>query len=284
MKLSPVTIIIIGFAVLLTALAFGYLQYWLPNTTEAGYYTTYAGQLQEEGDKLTQAQTRLKKAEAQVDTLAKSWKDVIAVKTPAPSVDQRGVDISVDGWQLVVDSKKFRDNIQRAVNAQLVKGGVKVVGNGPSVPQTTDNATEILASFYNYPAIAFPVVIMDLGQVTVRGTYDQIMENVRSWKNMPHYLAVADGLQITGNSPHLQGTYSVSIVAYIRGHQVFPKVPEGAAPSSSGSTGFGGGPGGLGGPRGPGGLGGPPAGAPGRGGPAGAPGTMGAPPSGLGKD
>jgi len=280
MKLSPITIIIIGFAILLAALSFGYFQHWLPNTTEAGYYTTYASQLETEGNKLQQAKTRLKKAEEEVDRMAKSWKDVVNVKTPLPGVENRGVDVSVEPWQLVVDSKKFRDNIQRAVNAQVVKGGVKILGSGPYVPIPTDNASEILAGFYNYPAIAFPVVILDLGQVTVEGTYDQIMENVRSWKNMPHYLAVADGLSIQGNSPHLQGTYSVTVIAYIRGRKLFPAVPEGSAPSApaGGGGGFGGpgtpprGPGGPGGPGtfgGPGGFG-PPGAAGGSPGPRGA--------------
>lgn len=276
MKLSPLTIILIGFSILLMALSFGFFQHWLPNTTEAGYYTEYANKLEEEGNKLPKAKQRLAMAEDRVDKMAEQWRAVVATKTPTSDLGNRGIGINVDGWQLVVDSKKFRDNIQRAVNAQMLKGGIKVIGNGPQVPIPTDSATEILASFYNYPAIAFPVVILDLGQITVEGTYDQIMENVRSWKNMPHYLAVADGLSLAGNSPKLRGTYSVSIVGYVRGTQVFPTVPEGAAPSGAGGGaggpgGFGGpgGPGGFGGPGGPGGRGGPGLGVPGRGGPGG---------------
>ena len=248
MKLSPLTIILIGVAILIMALSYGFFQHWMPNTTEAGYYNTYAEQLQAEGDKLPQSQARLKKAEEMVTTKAAEWRAVVATKTPLPDVNSRGVNLNVDGWQLTVDTKKFRDNIQRAVNAQLVKGGVKVIGNGPQVPMPTDNASEVLASFYNYPAIAFPVVILDLGQVTVQGTEAQIMQNVRSWKNMPRYLAVADGLTITGTSPNLRGTYNVSLVGYIRGKQIFPAVPEtgGAAPSGGGAPfGGAGGPGGA---------------------------------------
>ena len=194
MKLSPLTIILIGVAILIMALSYGFFQHYLPNSTEAGFYNNYAEQLQAEGDKLPQAKNRLVKAEALVTTKAAEWRAVVATKTPAANLGDRGIDLNVDWWQLTVDTKKFRDNIQRAVNAQLVKGGVKIIGTGPQIPEPTDVATDILASFYNYPTIAFPVVIFDLGQVTVEGTEAQIMENVRAWKNMPRYLAGADGL------------------------------------------------------------------------------------------
>lgn len=269
MKLSPLTIILIGVAILIMALTYGFFQHWMPNQTEAKYYRDYAAALEEEGNKLPGAQKRLEKAKELVETKAKEWRAVVNSKTPQPSVEARGIDIRVQGWQLVVDSQKFRNNIQRALNAQLVKGGVKVIGNGPLIPNPTDDAAEILAGFYNYPSIAFPVVIFDLGQITVEGTEAQIMENVRSWKNMPYYLAVADGLVLTGTSPKLRGTYSVTLVGYIRGNEVFPDVPQGTAPATSGGAGGNAGgnpfagagrgaPGGV--PLGPGGRGGGPGG------------------------
>jgi hypothetical protein len=267
MKLSPLTIILIGVAILIMALSYGFFQHWMPNQTEAKYYQDYSAALEEEGNKLPQAEKRLDTAKQLVETKAQEWRAVVATKTPLPDVNQRGVNIGVQGWQLVVDSKKFRDNIQRAVNAQLVKGGVKVVGAGPQVPQTTDDALAIMNDFYHYPSIAFPVVILNLGTVTVQGTYEQIMANVRSWKNMPRYLAVADGLQLTGTAPTLTGTYNLVVVGYIRGNKVFPAVPQGGAPSGS-TSGAGGGFGApnFGGPGGPaGGFGGP--GRPGGGGP-----------------
>lgn len=273
------TIILIGVSILVMAVSYGLFQHYLPNSTEAGYYKAYADQLEAEGNNLPAAENRLKKAQELVTTKAGEWRAVVAAKTPQPDVYNRGINLNVDAWQLTVDTKKFRDNIQRAVNAQLVKGGVKVIGNGPQIPIPSDSASGILASFYNYPAIAFPVVIQELGQVTVEGTEAQIMENVRSWKNMPRYLAVASGLSLSGTSPRLRGTYSVALVGYIRGKDVFPAVPEGAPPAGGGAT--GGGRGGFGAPGGPppgfGGPGGPPPGVgapggfgpPGRGGPGG---------------
>jgi hypothetical protein len=46
---------------------------------------------------------------------------------------------------------------------------------------------------------------------------------------MPNYLAVADGLQITGTTPTMTGRYNLTVVAYIRGDKIAPPVPEGGA-------------------------------------------------------
>ncbi|MBN9500395.1 MAG: hypothetical protein BGO01_03435 [Armatimonadetes bacterium 55-13] len=249
MKLSPITIILIGLSILIMALSYGLFQHYLPNKAEAANFNTFAEQLKTEGDKLPQAEKRLKNAKERVSQYADQWRGVVETRTPEASLAARGVDISVDLWQLVKDTRDFRNNVQRAINAQLVKGGVKVVGDGPLIETPTDSAQEILAGFYNYPAIAFPVTIFNLGQVTVEGTYEQILENVRAWKNMPHYLAVADGLSLEGTSPHLRGTYSVTVVGYIRGKKIYPSVPESGATGGTtggGPAGFGGGPAGVG--------------------------------------
>lgn len=65
---------------------------------------------------------------------------------------------------------------------------------------------------------------------------------------MPNFLAVADGLQITGTSPVLTGTYNLTMVAFIRGDRVFPRVPDGVAAPAGGAPGPGGAPGAPGGP------------------------------------
>ena len=172
--------------------------------------------------------------------------------------------MAVNPQQLVVDSRVFRDNVQLAMNEQVKAGGVKVI-KGPDVPvlPDTDTAETLLASFYNYPAVPYPVLIFDFGTVTVQGTYKQIIDNVRAFKSMKRYLAVTDGLAITGTSPNMTGTYNLSVVGFIRAKTITPEVKTIIA-GSGGST--SGGFGGLGGsmpgaPAGPGGgmpLGGPP--------------------------
>lgn len=269
MKLSPITYFAIGFALFLVAIGFG-LRVFIPNNTEAGYYRTYRDQLQAEADKQPQADRRLRDAEAMVEEKAAQWRQVVATRTPPESVQAGGIDISQNAWQLTVDSRKFRDNIQRDLNFQLRRGGVRVL-TAPEIPFPDDSASSILQSFYNYPSIKFPVVIFNLGTVTVQGTYRQIRDHVLSFSRMPRYLAVTDGLRLEGTSPLLTASYNLTLIGYIRGTEVFPPVPEGAATAS-----LGGGPGGppagfrppgapggapFGGPGGPPpGFGGPPAG------------------------
>jgi hypothetical protein len=215
MKLGALPIILIGFAVAVIALSFGYFHNWDPKMREIQAKETQLASLQEQNRKAPDVQRKIDTTKAMIAEKGQAWRAILAVHTPPKSVEQRGINLAVNAYQLTVDSKKFRENIQRAVNAQSKKGKVRVV-TGLNVPEPDDNAAEIMRTYYNFPSRPFPVVVFDLGQITVEGTYQQIMENVRSWASMPNYLAVADGLTITGTSPRLTGTYSVSLVGYIR--------------------------------------------------------------------
>lgn len=246
MKLSPLTIFLIFLSVGLAALSFGFFQKWMPNKQESGFYREYVSQLETEANKMPAARKRRKTAEEMVNAEAAKWQTVVGAHTPSESLATGGIDVSVPGWQLAVDSRKFRNSMQVALNKQLKQGGVKVIA-GPEIPEPSDSALNIVSSYYNYPAIPFPVVIFDLGAVTVEGTYEQIMANVRSWSRMPNYLAVADGLRLDGTSPILTGTYSVSMVGYLRGKEIFPMLPELAGGQGGGTP--GGGPAGGGAPQ-----------------------------------
>ena len=248
MKLSFSTIIIMAVSVALGLLSFGLFHQYIPTMTEAKYYEDYRGLLQTEADKMPRAKARVAKAKAIVQAKANTWNAYVATRTPESDVSRGGINLAVNPYQLTVDTVKFQRSIQRAVNEQVKKGGVKVVA-GPIVPALADtnaSGAEVLQAYYGYGAsgLAFPVVIQDLGPVTVEGTYGQIMANVRAYKSMPHYLAVADGLAISGTSPHLRGTYNLSIVGFIRGKEIFPTPPAAAAPAggaagAGGARGFG---------------------------------------------
>lgn len=274
MKLSSWTIYIIGIAIAIIALSFGYFHQFMPNSAEARSFNERADELEAEANKLGRAKDRVKRAEEMVNAEAAKWRSIVATRTPRTNVNDGGINLGVNGWQLTVDSQKFANNIQRAVNKQLLAGGVRVT-QAPFVPRpnVAESGNALLTSYYNLSTYGFPVVIFNLGTVTVEGTYDQIKENFRAWRSMPRYLAVADGLSLTGTGNQLTGTYQVSVVGFIRGTDIFPAVPEGApaaggaagggfAPSAPGGAGFGGPPGGFGGPPPgvgpPGGFGGPP--------------------------
>jgi hypothetical protein len=135
------------------------------------------------------------------------------------------------------------------LNAQLKKGGVKVI-SGPEIPFPDESSTTLLASYFNFPPSKYPVVIWELGTVTVQGSYKQITANMRAWANFKGYLAVADGLALTGTSPNLTGTYNLVVVGFLRGNKFFGDVNDGggAAGAAAGAA-KAGGPMAAGGPK-----------------------------------
>ncbi len=219
MKLSPISIFLLGLMVAVIALSYGFFQNFLPNTRDAATYKAWGEKLDAEGRKMPAAVKRVENAKALVKETSDKWQQTVARKTPPSSVAAGGINVSVNPYNLTVDSIMFRDSVQRSVNRQLKVGGVTVV-QGASVPAPTDDPETILSSYYNYPVRAYPVAIFDLGQVTVRGSFSEISENIRAWSRMPNYLAVADGLIITGTAPDLTATYNVTLVAFVRGKKI----------------------------------------------------------------
>lgn len=227
MKLNSITIIILGVAVAVIALSFGYFMHWQPNMAEVEYNKEIAQAYRTEIGKSKQAEKKVRDAVDTVNKANDEWQAYVVTNTLPPALERGGIDTSRNAWQLTVDAQRFRNIVQRDVNNQVRSGGVTVI-TGPNVPDPSMQASSLLSDYFNYPAIPFPCVIYEFGAVTVRGTYEQITANVRSWASMRKYIAIADGLTLTGTSPELTGTYNLTVVGYIQSKEVFPGVPEGA--------------------------------------------------------
>lgn len=236
MKLSPLAIFMIGLMFLVIGVSYGLFQEWIPNTNDKAAYDEWGQKLDAEGAKMNKAVERVENAQEMVKEISDNWQITVNRRTPPASVAAGGINIAVNPYDLTVDSRTFRNNVQRAVNRQLKAGGVLVV-SGPQIPFPTDDPDTIMSSYYNYPNVPYPVVIFDLGQVTVRGTFEQISQNIRSWSNMPNYLAVADGLAITGTSPNMTGTYNLSVVGFVRGKKIAPSIQMAAASAAGAAAG-----------------------------------------------
>ncbi|MBS1708880.1 MAG: hypothetical protein JSS65_09190 [Armatimonadetes bacterium] len=241
MKLSPIVWLWVGVAVAVTALSYGYFWHFQPNSSEAKMVREAAAAYEAEGAKLPQAKKRCENAEAEVRRIGSEWQAIVGEHTPPMSVEQGGISLAVDRYHLTVDSLKFRDSVQAAVNAQVKKGGVKVI-QGPTIPHPPTEPDQIVEDYYNMRGFKFPACVFDLGTVTVTGTWDQIKANIESWSSMPDYLAVADGLAVNGTSPNLTATYNVTVVAYIRGEKIAPPIGAAAAatPAAGGAAPVGG--------------------------------------------
>ena len=242
MKLSG--IVVLAFFIMVSAiiLAVGYSQYD-PTMKEVASWVAYRDGLRDESKNFNKAVKRETDAEAMAQKAVNDWNAIAATRTLPDSLDQGGIDLSMNEYQLAIIIPTFRNSIQKAVNNQVKLGGVKVI-SGPTIPAPPSDPTKILLSYFNYPGLP-PVVIFDLGTVTVQGTYQQITDNIEAWSNMPHYLAVADGLRLQGTSPILTATYQVSIVGFLQTdpihRPIFPPVPQGgqlvvAAPAGTAPT------------------------------------------------
>lgn len=265
MKISWMLIISIGIMLSAIALGFGYRQ-WEPNMKEIESWKIYRDGLRTEAGKSQQAIKRVQDAEKLAQQKIAEWQTISAARSLPANLNQGGFDIGVHGWQLVLDAPLFRNSMQKMLNTQLKVGGVKVI-QGPAIPAPPTDPGAILATYLNYPVLP-PVVIFDLGTVTVEGTYKQITDNMKAWSTMPHFLAVADGLRLQGTAPKLTGTYAVSIVGFLQTTRPpFPPLPEGGRTLAA-QTGTGGGAAvasAVGAINAPGTPGGPGAAAPGRG-------------------
>lgn len=244
MKIGALPVLCIGGAIGAVCWGFGYFRFWMPNLDTANKTADAAKGWEDNAAKYPAAAKNYRLAQQLVREKELEWQEIVKVKTPPDNIAGGGIDLGVDAWHLVNDTFKFRDSIQKAVNRQAKYGGVKAIT--PVIDAPPVEATRIMSDYYNYPAVPYPVVMWNLGQVQVTGSYEQILANARSWKSMPNYLAMSDGLQIQGTGSVLTGTYNLVLVGYLRGKEIYPIVPE------AGGTG---GPGGGGGGRGPGGGG-----------------------------
>jgi hypothetical protein len=248
MKLQPLTIWISGLCLGVSTLSYAFFQHYKPNKEESQNYVAHKEALEAEAAKMPQAKKRVADATEKLRAADAAWQGIVERKTPTSSLDRGGINLAVNRYQLVANARKFRNSIQQAVNNQVRKGGIKVI-TGPTIPEFPNDPLTIVETGFNYPGFPFPVLIYNLGAIEVEGTFDQILNNVEAWTTMPNYIAVTDGLRIAGTSPLLRGTYSLTVIGFIRGDQISPPVP--AGPAVEGSSGSGGGGPALSGASGP---------------------------------
>ncbi|MER3414231.1 MAG: hypothetical protein C4341_08375 [Armatimonadota bacterium] len=177
-----------------------------------------------------QARDRVAKALEAVNAAQIEWKRIAETKTPSRGrfnlLDHR--------WQLTVNARQWHSGVEADLKRWIGRSGVRVLSPtneagevGPFVPYPTDNANELVESYFNYPALPYPVAIWDLGTITVEGTYEQIVRHVRSWNDIPGYIASVRGLSITGTNNRLRGTYNLIVIAYINTDNVAGGTGEG---------------------------------------------------------
>ena len=235
-KLSPLTIVIVGVAFM----AMIFLGFWFlkinPERQEIHYFSDKSSELDgiiSESSKKA-AVERVREARQKVRDAEVAWKQVTSWRTPSAGT----INMTPNRWQLVVNTRRWHSKAEADLNRWARRGGVTLVTPARLlVPYPTDQPNDLVQYYFNYPALPFPVAIWDMGTVTVQGTWDQIMTNVRGWSQIPGYIASVRGLSLSGTGSRLTGTYGLTVVVYVNTPYVSGGPGEnGGVPQLGGST------------------------------------------------
>jgi hypothetical protein len=213
-KLSPLAYVVVGIVLMLMIFTGFYFLKIGPELKEIDMYadksTELDGIISEPSKKA--AVERVREALTKVRDAEVQWKQVTSWRTPAAGT----FNMTPNRWQLVVNARRWHGKAEADLNRWVRRNGVTLV-TPPRllVPYPTDQPNELVQFYFNYPALPFPVAIWDLGTITVQGTWDQIMNNVRSWSQVPGYIASVRGLSVSGTGSRLTGTYGLTVVVYV---------------------------------------------------------------------
>lgn len=213
---------------------------------------------------LTTAQNGKKPAQ---QDLVKARQEVAVAKRDWAKYD-RALMPNIDLTNRFTATRQLWNEQLRVLGPKILKflyadRSVRVVSETISVPAPPSDPNVVVQKVFTYP----------LGNVTVAGNFEQVLRHTERWNRFDR-LALVDGLTLSGNSPTLTGTYTVTLYEITHFDRVGPAIPQ--ATPATGGGGFGGPPGGF---PGAGGFPGPSGAFPG--GPGGPPGFSGGPPPGF---
>ncbi len=107
---------------------------------------------------------------------------------------------------------------------------VRVVSESIAIPAPPNDPNAVVRKVFEYP----------LGNITVAGNFDQVLKHTERWNKFDR-LALVDGLTLSGNSPTLTGTYSVTLYEITHFDKVGPPIPQPLSGAGGGGGGFPGG-------------------------------------------
>jgi len=234
-------------ALVLTVLSVGAIYIFLIKPVEERYGLAQT-KLETQEAALTKAQGEKKPAELD---LAKAKVEVATAKREWAVYD-RQLNPRIELTNRFIATRQLWNEQLNVLGPKVVKflyndRSVRVLSEDIKVPEPSGDPNAAVQKVYVYP----------FGNVTVSGTFDQVMKHAARWNRFDR-LALVDGLVLSGNSPTLTGTYTLTVYEISNFDTVGPVIPQATET-----------PGGIGGGRG--GLGGPPPGfvPPGGGGPGG---------------
>jgi Tfp pilus assembly protein PilO len=239
-KITRQQIYIIGAVLAVIAAIAVYFAVIKPQGEELAAQTSRRDSRQAKADEKPQADADLKKAKQEVLEAQRDWQRYERALMPQIQIGDLMVGIQ-----------------------QLWREQIKTLGPLTDQFLKADKTVQVLQSNIQLPAppedpnaVNQPLFVYNLGQVSVQGTFENILRHVERW-NRFNRLVLVDGLSLSGNSPSLVGQYNLTCYVFTQGDTPGPAIPQAGAGGRPGGLG-GGRPGGMGGPPGGGGYGGGP--------------------------
>ena len=184
-------------------------------------------------DQRPDAEKAKKQAQADVEKAQASWRRYESTLMPRIDItDLWSATQSLWHEQLEVLGPMTEKFLRADKSVQILQANV-------ALPAPSEDPNQV-----NQPLFVFP-----LGQVTVQGTFENILRHVERW-NRFNRLVLVDGLQLQGNSPQLVGSYTVTCYIFTQGETAGPAIPQAAGGGGRGGMGgmgmmMGGGMGGM---------------------------------------
>jgi hypothetical protein len=149
-------------------------------------------------DQRGEAERQLAQAKADFSVLVSKYEKLMNEKMPPISLADR-----MGGWMAVID--ELADNLGPKVEAWPKKSKVKLI-SGISVPAPPSDPNSVQTD----------MIVVPLGNLTVQGSFAQIMAHIRSWNKFDRLVQV-DPVSLSGHSPNMTGQYNLTVYLFPRG-------------------------------------------------------------------
>ncbi len=204
-----------------------------PTLQNIKYHEENIAQLEQKVAQIPRARQLVQQAQQRVDQANRDLALIDRRKMPVNTID---LSDRLKAWMQYPDMTR---EIAKKLEAWPEKTGVQRLYNVVLPPPPNDpNAIPTLALVY------------PMGTVQVRAaSFEALLNHVRKWNDVPNLVVLVDGLTISGMSPQLFGSYTLTVFVYPRnGDKPGPNVPSSPQAPGGAPGGFGGGfGGGLGG-------------------------------------
>lgn len=227
MKFNSKQILGIGSLVLFNCVWATYWLFFVPKTKEKEALKLINEEMKSQCVREVQAKKRDSEVHKKIEQMEKEWAEIVSVYTPPKSPTVGGIDLCRNRWQITADIQNYAHQLQKRINHFMTQGGITLI-RAAVVPPPPVSAIDIVEQYFNYPSITFPVAVLEMGEVCVKGSYSQLITHLKSWKNFKEAIPIIHQIKIAGTTPDTYGFYQLALVVYVRADKISPKVPEDA--------------------------------------------------------